>query len=391
MNNLDGSSDVEGNGNDGDREHGRDDGWRGDHRHRSGHDQFRSGDHLRRETPGRAGARRGDPALVRRPGRHGQRHRRAPGAQPGRRRPRADRALRQAPDGHRHPRADGRGRIHAPGDFGLHPQGPQGAGGPGPGPGRAQGGHHRPGLFHGCPAPSDAGSRRDRRLDGGADHQRTHGRRPELRKPRPGAPEDPRLRPRRRDVRRLGGRDRGRSGRGPGLHRGQPAWRRRLRRARRRAPQRPHRDGDGHRRRPRGSSRAGAAEPGGRARQDRALGSTLRPHRGGPHRLDGRRGEASLLRADPRRFRERHRRPPLPHHKGGDHRPQRRRRAPEPARSHSAGRRLDPHSAHRGAACGEAGGRSPTARSIPISAWPSEPRSRPGSRWGRTCRRCWST
>ena len=180
----------------------------------------------------------------------GRRHRRTPGPQPGRGRPGTDRALGQAPHGLRDAGADGQGRLHPAGDFGLHSQGAQGTGGPRARPGRAQGGHHRPGVLHRHPAPGDARSRGDRRPDGRADHQRTDGRRAQLRVRRRGGPHPPRLRPGRRDLRRLRGANRTRRGRSAGHRRRTTSSRRRLRRARPRTPEHARRDGAGGRERP---------------------------------------------------------------------------------------------------------------------------------------------
>ena len=77
------------------------------------------------------------------------------------------------------------------------------------------GGDHGPRLLQRRPAPGDQGRRQDRRPRRQADHQRADRRGARLR-PRQGGhrPDDPRLRPRRRHVRRLGARDRRRRLRG---------------------------------------------------------------------------------------------------------------------------------------------------------------------------------
>ena len=70
------------------------------------------------------------------------------------------------------------------------------------------GGHHRPRVLQRRPAPGHQGRRPDRRPRGQAHHQRADGRLAGLR-PRQGVrPDDPRLRPRRRHVRRVRARDR---------------------------------------------------------------------------------------------------------------------------------------------------------------------------------------
>ena len=121
-------------------------------------------------------------------------------------------------------------------DTDLHPAGDQR-----PRPGQAQArrgglprrvgdrrGHHRPGVLQRRPAPGHQGGRRDRGPQGLAHHQRADRGRPGLRpgQGRPGAA-DPRLRPRRRHVRRVPAGDRRRRGRGQGdLRRQPPRWRR---------------------------------------------------------------------------------------------------------------------------------------------------------------------
>ena len=75
-------------------------------------------------------------------------------------------------------------------------------------------GHHRPRVLQRRPAPGDQGRRPDRRPRRQAHHQRADGGVARLR-PRQGVrPDDPRLRPRRRHVRRVGARDRRRRVRG---------------------------------------------------------------------------------------------------------------------------------------------------------------------------------
>ncbi len=75
-------------------------------------------------------------------------------------------------------------------------------------------GDHRSRLLQRRPAPGDQGRRQDRRPRRQAHHQRAHRRLAGLR-PRQGVrPDDPRLRPRRRHVRRVGAGDRRRRVRG---------------------------------------------------------------------------------------------------------------------------------------------------------------------------------
>ncbi len=79
---------------------------------------------------------------------------------------------------------------------------------------RRRRGHHRPGLLQRRSAPGDQGRRPDRGPRRQAHHQRADRRVAGVR-PRQGIrPDDPRLRPRRRHVRRVGARDRRRRVRG---------------------------------------------------------------------------------------------------------------------------------------------------------------------------------
>ena len=94
---------------------------------------------------------------------------------------------------------------------------------------RRLGGDHRPRLLQRRSAPGDQGRRQDRRPRRQADHQRADRRVAGLR-PRQGGrrSDDPRLRPRRRHVRRVGARDRRRRLRGEVDRRRQPPRRRQL-------------------------------------------------------------------------------------------------------------------------------------------------------------------
>ena len=81
---------------------------------------------------------------------------------------------------------------------------------------RRQRGDHRPGVLQRRSAPGDQGRRQDRRPRRQADHQRADRGVARLRARQGGRPDDPRLRPRRRHVRRVGARDRRRRVRGQG-------------------------------------------------------------------------------------------------------------------------------------------------------------------------------
>ena len=103
---------------------------------------------------------------------------------------------------------------------------------------RRLGGHHRPRLLQRRPAPGDQGRRQDRRPRRQAHHQRADRGLARLR-PRQGVrPDDPRLRPRRRHVRRVRAGDRRRRLRGQVDRRRQPPRRRQLRQGDRRLARR---------------------------------------------------------------------------------------------------------------------------------------------------------
>ena len=79
---------------------------------------------------------------------------------------------------------------------------------------RRRRGHHRPRVLQRRPAPGDQGRRQDRRPRRQAHHQRADRRVAGLRPRQGDRPDDPRLRPRRRHVRRVRARDRRRRLRG---------------------------------------------------------------------------------------------------------------------------------------------------------------------------------
>ena len=99
-------------------------------------------------------------------------------------------------------------------------------------------GDHRPRLLQRRPAPGDQGRRQDRRARRQAHHQRADRGLAGVR-PRQGVrPDDPRLRPRRRHLRRVRARDRRRRVRGQVDRRRQPPRRRQLRQGDRRLARR---------------------------------------------------------------------------------------------------------------------------------------------------------
>ena len=94
---------------------------------------------------------------------------------------------------------------------------------------RHPGRHHRAGVLRRRPAHRHQGGRPDRRPRGAAHHQRADGGRAGLRARQGGRrPDRPRLRPRRRHLRRVGARDRRGRLRGQVDQRQHPARRRRL-------------------------------------------------------------------------------------------------------------------------------------------------------------------
>ena len=107
---------------------------------------------------------------------------------------------------------------------------------------------HRARVLQQRAARGDEGRRQDRRPQRPADRQRADRGRARLRARQGGhRPDDPRLRPRRRDVRRLGARARRRRLRGEVDERRQPPRRRQLRQGDRRLDGRRVQEGPGHR------------------------------------------------------------------------------------------------------------------------------------------------
>ncbi len=204
----------------------------------------------------------------------GRRGRQAPGDhQPG-----PDHPLGEAAHGHRRGRSTSTARSYTAQEISARILRQAEAGRRGlPGRHRHPGGDHRAGLLRRRPAHRHQGGRPDRRPRGAADHQRADGGRPGLRARQGGqGPDRPRLRPRRRDLRRLGPRDRRGRLRGEvdlGQH---PPRRRRL------GPE-GHRlageDVQGHRGRRPLQRQDGPAAPegGGREGQDRAVRACRRP------------------------------------------------------------------------------------------------------------------
>ena len=132
-----------------------------------------------------------------------------------------------------------------------------------------------------------------------ADHQRADRRVARLRARQGVRPDDPRLRPRRRDVRRLRARDRRRRLRGQVDRRRQPPRRRQLGQGDRRVDGRRVQARPG--RRPvAGQELAAAPLRGGREGQDRALDDAGDADQPAVHHRDRRRAEAPRPQADPR-------------------------------------------------------------------------------------------
>ena len=161
---------------------------------------------------------------------------------------------------------------------------------------------HGPRVLQQRTARGDEGRRQDRRPERPAHHQRAHGGLARLRPRQGSGPDDPRLRPRRRHVRRLGaGAGRWRI-RGQVDERRQPPRRRQLRQGDRRLDGRRVQARAGHR--PvEGLDGAAAPVRGGREGQDRALVDDLdadQPavHHGDPGRPEASRPAALALQAE---------------------------------------------------------------------------------------------
>ncbi len=141
--------------------------------------------------------------------------RRRSGEAPGDHEPRSHDPLRQAAHGHQVVDRHRRQGLYRPGDQRPHPAEAQARRRELPRRRCRPGRHHGARVLRRRPAPGDQGSRRDRRARSAAHHQRANRGRARVR-PRQGrqGPDDPRLRPRRRYVRRVGARDRRRRVRG---------------------------------------------------------------------------------------------------------------------------------------------------------------------------------
>ena len=199
--------------------------------------------------------------------------------------------------------------LHGPGDLGAHPgQAEEGRRGL-PRRHRDPGGHHRARVLRRRPAHRDQGGGPDRRARGAAHHQRADRRRAGLRARQGGHGADrPRLRPRRRDLRRLGARDRRGRLRGE-VHLGQhpPRWRRLGRQGHRVAGE----DVQGHRGRRPVARQDGHAAPegGGREGEDRALLGAGDPDQPALHHRDVRGPQAPRPEADAGQVQRAHVRP----------------------------------------------------------------------------------
>ncbi len=165
-----------------------------------------------------------------------------------------------------------RHRVRAAGALGDDP--PEAEGRRGGLPRRAGHGRrrHRPGLLQQRAARGDQGRRQDRGAQRSPHHQRADRGRPRLQPGEGRRPEDPRVRPRRRHVRRVGARvrRRDRDPRGARHERRQPPRRRQLRQGDRRLDGRRVQARAGHRSLP-GQDGAPAALRGRGEGQDRAL------------------------------------------------------------------------------------------------------------------------
>ena len=182
-----------------------------------------------------------------------------------------DRPLRGRPGPERRRARQGRGQgVRAAGDLGDDP--PEAEDGRRGVPRRAGHGRgrHRPGVLQQRPARGDEGRRQDRRPQRPPHHQRADRGGARVRARQGVRPDDPRLGPRRRHLRRLDPRARRRRLRGEGDERRQPPRRRQLRQGDRRLDGRRVQEGPGHRP---GRRQDGAPAPlrGRREGEDRAV------------------------------------------------------------------------------------------------------------------------
>ena len=243
---------------------------------------------------------------------------------------------------------------------------------------------HRPRLLQRRPAPGDQGRRQDRRARGQADHQRADRRLARLRARQGGRrPDDPRLRPRRRHLRRLGARDRRRRLRGEVDRRRQPPRRRQLGQGDRRVAGRRVQARPG--RRPVGRQELAAAPlRGGREGEDRALHDPGDADQPALHHRGRGRPQAPRHEAQPREAERADRRPAGPHRRARQAGARRRRHRHRPRR---AGRRHDPDA--RGAREGQGADRQGPApgRQPRRGRRGRRRRSRPAC-WPATSRTC---
>ena len=211
------------------------------------------------------------------------------------------------PERRRHRRDRGH-RLPPAGDLGDDPAEAQARRRGLPGREDQRGRRHRAGVLQRRPAPGHQGRRQDRRPRGQAHHQRAHGRGARLRARQGARPDDPRLRPGRRHVRRLHPRPRRGRLRGQVDQRRHAPRRRQLRQGDRRldglrVPAEP-----GHRPERR---QDGPAAPlrGRREGQDRALDDDQHEHQPAVHHGRRERAEAPRPHPDAREVRRAHPRP----------------------------------------------------------------------------------
>ena len=204
-------------------------------------------------------------------------------------------------------------------------------------------GDHRSRVLQQRPARGDEGRRQDRRAQRPAHHQRADRGRARLR-PRQGRrrPDDPRLRPRRRHVRRVGARARRRRLRGEVDERRQPPRRRQLRQGGRRLDGRRVQARPGHRP---GGRPDGAPAPlrGGREGEDRAVLDDDDADQPAVHHRDRRGPEAPRPAADAGEARGAHARPARADGRPDQGGAQGRRARRAEDRPRRARRRHDPH------------------------------------------------
>ena len=237
-------------------------------------------------------------------------------------------------------------------------------------------GHHRARVLQQRAARGDEGRRQDRRPQRAAHHQRADRGLARVRARQGGLrPDDPRLRPRRRHVRRVGARARRGRVRGQVDRRRQPPRRRQLRQGGRRLDGRRVQARPGHRPRA-GPDGAPASLRGGGEGEDRAVVDDDDADQPAVRHRDAGGPEAPRPAAHAGEARGDHRRPARANRRPDEAGARRRRPRQVEDRPRRAGRRHDPHACGAGEGQGAHRQGSRTRASTRTRSSPSAPRSR---------------